>query len=165
MQHDVLLAIGSGAKYSFWVYVEGRTYILCNFRSSLHTVSELAPDSIEEDIYCCGQAQDSFRLNLFCKSRNLNNPSSVYHCEEHGDRRFTLKIIGPESMAPFGDTMRFIDSNQADFSGVDHLNKPFVIEPLGGHISSSQLAFLLDDRVEPTFQRNLSVPGLDEATP
>ena len=42
-------------------------------------------------------------------------------------------------MAPFGNTMRFIDSNQADFSGVDHLNKPFVIEPFRGYISKSTL--------------------------
>lgn len=38
-------------------------------------------------------------------------------------------------MAPFGNTMRFIYSNQADFSGVYHLNKAFVIEPFGGYIS------------------------------
>lgn len=33
------------------------------------------------DTYCCGQAQDSFGLDLFCKSRNLDNASSVYPYE------------------------------------------------------------------------------------
>ena len=42
-------------------------------------------------------------------------------------------------MAPFGDTMRFINGNQADFSGVNHLYKPFVIEPFWGDISKSAL--------------------------
>lgn len=42
-------------------------------------------------------------------------------------------------MAPFGNTMRFVNGNQANFSGVDHLNKTFIIEPFGGHISRNTL--------------------------
>ena len=52
---------------------------------------------------------------------------------------FTFKIVRPEGMAPFGNTMRFVNGNQANFSGVDHLNKTFIIEPFGGHISRNTL--------------------------
>lgn len=63
----------------------------------------------------------------------------MYVCRGDGDEKLTLQIVRPESMTPFGDTMRFINSNQADFSGVDHFNKTFVIEPFGGHIPESTL--------------------------
>ena len=46
----------------------------------------------------------------------------------------TLEVVGPEGMAPFGDTMRFVNGDQADFGGVYHLDKAFVIQPFWGHV-------------------------------
>ena len=63
----------------------------------------------------------------------------MYVCESCGDGIFTLEIVRPEGVAPFGNAMRFIDSNQADFSGVYHLDKAFIIEPFRGYISESTL--------------------------
>ena len=63
----------------------------------------------------------------------------MYVCEGHADGISTFKIVRPEGVAPFGNAMRFINSNQADFSGVDHLDKAFVIKPFRGYISESTL--------------------------
>ena len=109
---------------------------------------------MEGDTYCCGQAQDSFGLDLFCKSCNLSKGSSVYPSDHNSDWKLTLEIVRPESMAPFGNAMRFINGNQADFGGVDHLNKSFVVEPFGGHISKSTLfSSPLDDVIEYDFSK------------
>ena len=61
-------------------------------------------------------------------------------------------------MAPFRNAMCFINSNQANFGSVDHLNKPFVIEPLGGNISIKKdwLTFILDDHVEGDLSKKFS---------
>ena len=63
----------------------------------------------------------------------------MYVCESRGDRISTLEIVRPEGVAPFGNAMRFINRNQADFSGVYHLDKAFVIQPFWGYISESTL--------------------------
>lgn len=144
MQRNILLAICSRAKYTCCVYVEGGTDIICNLGGSLLTVNDLlvieeGAEKMDGDTYCCGQAQDSFGLDLFCKPRDLDNASSVCPCEGHAGGKFTLKIVRPESMAPLGNTMRFINCNQADFSGVDHLDESFVVESFGGYISKSSL--------------------------
>ena len=115
MQCKLLLAICSGAKYTRCVYVESGTDIFGNLRGSLHIVSDLPrvedATKTEGNTYCRGQAQDPFGLDLFCKSRDLDNVSSVYSRNHYSEWNFTLEIVRPESMAPFGNTMRFINGN------------------------------------------------------
>ena len=58
-------------------------------------------------------------------------------------------------MAPFGNTMRFVNGNQADLGGIYHLNKAFVIEPFGSHISRGSFSDLSFDRaLSLTVQRD-----------
>ncbi len=139
-ENNLLLTIRSGAKYSPRVYVEGSTDVLCNLRGSLRVVSDLTPvdDMINRSRYVpLPSSTEPSRLEPPLQISQLEQYFvSVLPSEESVAGRLTLEIVRPKSGAPFRNTMSFVNGDQADFRGVYHLNKAFVVEPFRGDIST-----------------------------
>lgn len=64
---------------------------------------------------CHCQAEDTFRFDLFDEPGNF-------------------KVVRPECMSPFGNSMRLVDRNHSDSRVADHFNEAFVVQALWSQV-------------------------------